>query len=123
MIFRLPAAAAAISVFALAACGQGGDSPAPAAGEPTATEKSGELNLAPIDEAKLRERIKTLASDEFEGRAPATPGGAKTREYLISQMKEIGLAPGRPLTRRTRVLTSLTQTETQGEPDGHRCSQ
>lgn len=94
MIFRLPAAAAAISAFALAACGQGGDSPAPAASEPSAAEKSGELKLAPIDEAKLRKRIKTLASDEFEGRAPATPGGAKTREYLISQMKEIGLAPG-----------------------------
>ncbi len=98
MILRLPAAAAAISVFALAACGQGDKAPATNVSEPaadeTAAEASGDLAFAPIDEAKLRERIATLASDEFEGRAPATPGGAKTRDYLIAQMKEIGLEPG-----------------------------
>ncbi|GJL90584.1 M28 family metallopeptidase [Hyphococcus sp.] len=94
MIFRLPAAVAAISLLALAACGQADKAPASSASEPAATEQSGEVKLAPIDEAKLRERIATLASDAFEGRAPATPGGAKTREYLIDQMKEIGLEPG-----------------------------
>ncbi|MEL7487195.1 MAG: peptidase M28, partial [Pseudomonadota bacterium] len=38
-------------------------------------------------------RIKTLASDAFEGRAPATDGGAKTRAFIIEQMKEMGLEP------------------------------
>ena len=42
----------------------------------------------------MRARIETLASDAFEGRAPATQGGAKTREYLIAEMKRIGLKPG-----------------------------
>ena len=37
--------------------------------------------------------IKTLASDEFEGRAPAQPGGEKTREFLVQTMKDIGLKP------------------------------
>jgi len=49
---------------------------------------------AQLSESILRERIATLASDEFEGRAPATRGGKKTRDYLISEMKKIGLKPG-----------------------------
>ncbi len=47
-----------------------------------------------IDESDLRRRIAMLASDEFEGRAPATSGGEKTRNYLINEMKTIGLKPG-----------------------------
>ncbi|PQA86434.1 M28 family metallopeptidase [Hyphococcus luteus] len=92
MIFRPTAACAALAVFALAACGQKSEAPAPSQEEPAA--ESGDVQIAPIDEADLRERIATLASDEFEGRAPATEGGMKTREYLISEMKEIGLEPG-----------------------------
>ncbi|MBY0493570.1 MAG: M20/M25/M40 family metallo-hydrolase [Cyanobacteria bacterium] len=40
--------------------------------------------------------VKTLASDEFEGRAPATPGGQKTVDYLASQLKALGVEPGAP---------------------------
>jgi len=40
--------------------------------------------------------IRTLASDEFEGRAPASLGEDRTVEYLVSQMKGLGLAPGNP---------------------------
>ena len=40
--------------------------------------------------------IKMLASDEFEGRAPASPGGEKTQEYLARQLKELGIEPGAP---------------------------
>lgn len=40
--------------------------------------------------------IKVLASDEFEGRAPGSPGEAKTVEYLTGRFKAIGLAPGNP---------------------------
>ena len=35
-----------------------------------------------------------LASDEFEGRAPGTPGGKKTVKYLIEQFAALGLEPG-----------------------------
>jgi len=39
----------------------------------------------------LARQIATLASDEFEGRAPATPGGEKTRQYIASEYKRLGL--------------------------------
>jgi Zn-dependent M28 family amino/carboxypeptidase len=39
----------------------------------------------------LARQIATLASDEFEGRSPATPGGAKTREYIASEYERLGL--------------------------------
>jgi Zn-dependent M28 family amino/carboxypeptidase len=44
----------------------------------------------------LMKHIKVLASDEFEGRAPGTPGEQKTVDYLVSQFKGMGLAPGNP---------------------------
>ena len=44
----------------------------------------------------MTEHIKVLASDEFEGRAPATPGGEKTQNYLAEQLKAIGIEPGAP---------------------------
>jgi Zn-dependent M28 family amino/carboxypeptidase len=40
--------------------------------------------------------IKALASDEFEGRGPGTPGEEKTVAYLIDRFKAIGLKPGNP---------------------------
>ncbi|MEM8799569.1 MAG: M28 family metallopeptidase, partial [Pseudomonadota bacterium] len=46
-----------------------------------------------ITEADLRRHIEILASDEFEGRAPASPGGELTTQYLVSYLKEVGLAP------------------------------
>jgi Zn-dependent M28 family amino/carboxypeptidase len=44
----------------------------------------------------LLAHIKTLASDEFEGRGVATPGEEKAVQYLIAQMKQFGLKPGNP---------------------------
>ncbi len=41
----------------------------------------------------LERDIETLASDEFEGRAPATPGGQKAVDYIKSRFVEIGLKP------------------------------
>ncbi len=38
--------------------------------------------------------VKVLASDEFEGRRSATPGGEKTVAYLEQAFREIGLKPG-----------------------------
>ncbi len=51
---------------------------------------------SPIDGAQLVEQISTLASDEFEGRAPGTRGEALTLEYLQQQFKKLGLEPGNP---------------------------
>ena len=49
-----------------------------------------------ISGASILARVKVLASDEFEGRAPASPGEEKTVAYLVSEFKKIGLAPGNP---------------------------
>jgi len=49
-----------------------------------------------ITTESLTNQDKVLASDEFEGRAPATPGGQKTQDYLAKQMSALGLEPGAP---------------------------
>jgi len=45
-------------------------------------------------ESRLHEHIKTLAADDFQGRAPGTEGGAKTVEYLVRHLEGMGLSPG-----------------------------
>ncbi len=52
--------------------------------------------LASIDGADILARIKVLASDDFEGRAPGTRGETLTVDYLIAQFKALGLKPGNP---------------------------
>ncbi|HEX2493274.1 MAG TPA: hypothetical protein VHK24_05820, partial [Steroidobacter sp.] len=47
-----------------------------------------------VDPARLSQHVKTLSSDAFEGRGPATPGEQKTVAYLVEQMKAAGLQPG-----------------------------
>ena len=49
---------------------------------------------AGIDAAKLSEHVRILASDDFEGRGPATPGEVKAVAYITAQMKAAGLQPG-----------------------------
>ncbi len=45
-------------------------------------------------EAILHRHIAVLASDEFEGRAPATPGEEKTVDYLRGEFERLGAEPG-----------------------------
>ncbi|XBH03953.1 M20/M25/M40 family metallo-hydrolase [Singulisphaera sp. Ch08] len=40
--------------------------------------------------------IQVLASDEYEGRAPGTPGEDRTVAYLTEQFRKFGLKPGNP---------------------------
>ncbi len=49
-----------------------------------------------ITTESLVTHLKVLASDEFEGRAPATPGGEKTQDYLAKQLSALGVGPGAP---------------------------
>lgn len=49
-----------------------------------------------ITTESLTNHVKVLASDEFEGRAPATPGGEKTQDYLAKQLSALGVEPGAP---------------------------
>jgi Zn-dependent M28 family amino/carboxypeptidase len=40
--------------------------------------------------------VKTISSDEFGGRAPATPGGEKTQDYIAKQLSALGVEPAAP---------------------------
>jgi Zn-dependent M28 family amino/carboxypeptidase len=55
-----------------------------------------ERALAEIRADELLQDIETLASDRFEGRAPATPGEALTVAHLVEGFQEAGLEPGNP---------------------------
>lgn len=50
------------------------------------------LPAMPMD--VMKEATRTLSSDAFEGRAPGTPGEAKTLAYLVDQFQKAGLQPG-----------------------------
>ena len=63
--------------------------------ESSAIAKSEEMTLsdASIDLDVYRQHVKTLASDEFEGRGPLSKGEEKTVDYLVTQYKKLGLKP------------------------------
>lgn len=52
--------------------------------------------LSAITAEGLMRHIKTLASDQFEGRAPGTRGEELSINYIADQFKEAGLLPGNP---------------------------
>jgi Zn-dependent M28 family amino/carboxypeptidase len=62
---------------------------AAAAAAPPAAPTSAGL----VDMQRMSDVTRTLASDAFQGRAPGTPGEAKTIPYLIEQFKAAGLEP------------------------------
>jgi Zn-dependent M28 family amino/carboxypeptidase len=47
-----------------------------------------------IDETAFRAHLSELASDDFEGRKPGTPGEEKTVAYLVERFRKLGLKPG-----------------------------
>ncbi len=58
-----------------------------------------------FDGARMSDDIRILASDEFEGRAPNTPGESKTVAYLIDQFAKAGLQPGGAIVNGQRTWT------------------
>ena len=68
---------------------------------------------------RLSDEVKTLSSDAFEGRGPATPAESKTIDYVVAQMKAAGLQPGGDLKDGKRQWTQavpLLRTEIIGQP-------
>jgi Zn-dependent M28 family amino/carboxypeptidase len=61
-----------------------------------AAETSAKASPASFSAARILDRTKVLASDEFEGRAPGSPGEEKTVAYLVGEFQKLGLAPGNP---------------------------
>jgi Zn-dependent M28 family amino/carboxypeptidase len=80
---------AACALLLAVAIGCSQPAPAPPAPPPGPAEDQ-------ITSESLVSHLKVLASDEFEGRAPATPGGQKTVDYLAKQLSAIGIEPGAP---------------------------
>lgn len=66
-----------------------------------------------IDTSLLKRAIETLASDEFEGRKPFTPGDEKTVTYLRSQFESMGLLPGN----KGSFFQEVPLVEIKGDPD------
>ena len=89
MLFRAFSAPAA--ALLLAACSMSGTGDA--SGSSAAIDVP-EVASGALSEATMKAVIERLASDEFEGRAPGTPGEAKTVAYLIEQFEKAGLKPG-----------------------------
>ena len=53
--------------------------------------ESAKINSKTINAQQLLEDIKVLSADDMEGRATATKGGAKAREYVVKRFRESGL--------------------------------
>ena len=83
---------------ALAGCDRGApatDTDTDAGAAPDAAAAPAAHAFSPdINAADFAEMVRTLASDEFEGRAPGAPGGEKTVEYIKAQYERLGLEPG-----------------------------
>jgi len=58
-----------------------------------------------FDGKRIAQDVKVLASDEYEGRGPATPGEDKTIAYLARQFQAAGLQPGGDLVDGKRLWT------------------
>ena len=82
------------SLLAALACGGGGAVDEGADGAETGVPAA-EI-AAGIGAGTLLEVTATLASDEFEGRAPGSAGETKTVAYLTEQFSALGLTPGNP---------------------------
>jgi Zn-dependent M28 family amino/carboxypeptidase len=73
------------------------------------------FSSVPIDAGRISAITRTLASDEFEGRAPGSNGEAKTIAYLAEQFREAGLEPaGENGTYLQSVPLIRTQLQTSG---------
>ncbi len=53
-----------------------------------------EIAAEVMNEADYRRHIEILASDEFGGRAPGSPGEELTVNYLVEHFRKLGLEPG-----------------------------
>lgn len=84
-------ASSAIIVMLLLAAITLAQAPTRTSGKNSATGAADSINAGDI----LR-HIKMLASDEFEGRGPATRGEELSVQYLSDQLKGMGLKPGNP---------------------------
>ena len=100
------------------------DAAAPTAAAPAAPAAPQHRFDAAIGAADFAEHVKTLASDEFEGRGPGSVGEEKTVAYLEAQFKRLGLKPGNgdsyfqtvPMVETTADETTELKIDAKGKP-------
>ncbi|MCY4647015.1 MAG: M28 family metallopeptidase [Gammaproteobacteria bacterium] len=85
---RLILLAGMLSWAGVTACGGEPASDAMGGGDAAAT------GIAAMSVENYTEAVRILSSDEFEGRAPSTPGEELTVAYLVEQFESVGLEPG-----------------------------
>ncbi|MGH8081306.1 MAG: M28 family metallopeptidase [Lysobacter sp.] len=91
----LKATSLVAAALVLSACAKpAGDAAAPIATPAPAPAAGDHAFDGAINAADFAQHVKTLASDEFEGRAPGSAGEEKTVQYLEAQFKRLGLKPG-----------------------------
>jgi Zn-dependent M28 family amino/carboxypeptidase len=61
---------------------------------PTPAGDAADTSMAAFNKDTLAADIKVLASDDFQGRRPFTPGETKTIDYLVKAYSGLGLEPG-----------------------------
>jgi len=93
LLFFVASACSGSGGVGAVSCGVG----APASGNAPAASTAARVpigQLPAIDLDALLTHVKTLSSDEFEGRAPGTKGEELSVTYLADQFKKVGLKPG-----------------------------
>jgi Zn-dependent M28 family amino/carboxypeptidase len=91
---RTPAFIAAIAFTAACSSPETKPTANPAPGPTPAVQRVPIGELPDVDTDAVLQHIKTLSSDEFEGRGPGTKGEDLTVAYLTDQFKKLGLKPG-----------------------------
>ena len=74
----------------------------------------------PVSAQRLSDITKTLGSDAFEGRGPATRAETKTVDYIIAQFKTAGVQPGGDIVNGQRTWVQkvpLLKSDIVGDPD------
>jgi Zn-dependent M28 family amino/carboxypeptidase len=92
------AVVAIFALFGLFACGERATTEtAPA--ERTATQEASSANAAEtaareITADLMRDYVRELSDDKYEGRGPGSRGDVAAREYLAGELEKLGLEPG-----------------------------
>jgi Zn-dependent M28 family amino/carboxypeptidase len=83
--------------FVITGCKRNEPTPTPAPqSAPEAVSPEAKTAADQITADFLRTQISTFSADDFQGRGPATAGDTKARDYLVEQLKQLGLEPGGP---------------------------
>ena len=112
------------AALVLSACSQPATPDTGSDAAPPAKDAAAHVFEPGINAGDFAERVKTLASDEFEGRAPGSEGETRTLDYLKSQFQAMGLQPGNgdsyfqdvPMVETTADESTVLKLDVNGEP-------